>query len=184
MSNIGIDYGRIGQVNRNKKTGIHYGVINQNECLDAWADCSEPYSGDPTCPRCGNICSDYDAEKHADFECATSGCEDYTCEDCECIWDSMDVFGDEPLSWVLDTDEYFAESDDCGDIFITKSPYYTYAQFCSPCAPGAGHLSNPMEPDSGAPKSYCFSHDFFDNGKAPYRVFSVETNEEIFPDES
>ena len=64
------------------------------------------------------------------------------------------------------------------DIFITKSPYYTTCTFCSPCAPNAGDLSHPVD---GGVKAYCFGHDWFEEGKAPYPVFSVKTGEEILP---
>jgi hypothetical protein len=40
-SNAGIDYGR-GLTNIDTETGIRYGVISQNEVLQAWADSSEP----------------------------------------------------------------------------------------------------------------------------------------------
>ena len=74
------------------------------------------------------------------------------------------------------------QSADDVDIFVCKSPYFTYAQFCSPCAPGAGYLLNPLtEPDPGN-KAYCFGHDWFESGKAPYPVYSVETGELVRPD--
>jgi hypothetical protein len=37
---MGIDYGR-GKTNIDLETGIRYGVISQNDVLQAWADCSE-----------------------------------------------------------------------------------------------------------------------------------------------
>lgn len=65
------------------------------------------------------------------------------------------------------------------DLFVIKSPFYTYAQFCSPCVPGAGNLDHPVDPTAGAPKSYCLGHSWFDDEKAPYRVWRVEDNMEI-----
>lgn len=35
--NVGIDHG-LGTTNADHSTGIHYGVISQNEVLQAWAD--------------------------------------------------------------------------------------------------------------------------------------------------
>jgi len=61
------------------------------------------------------------------------------------------------------------------DIFITKSPYYTLCNFCSPCAPGAGYI---MEQNKNGVKAYCFGHDWFDDGKAPYKVYNVKTDKE------
>ena len=137
----GIDYG-MGQVNVDKETGIRYGVIHQNQLLSAWNVSSEPY---------------------------------YPCEDCGVEKDENDENEDcqfcEPTSFFFGNREYRAESDSCGDIFITKSPYYTKAQFCSPCAPGACYLMNPCE---GGEKAYCFGHDWFEDGKAPYPVYLVK----------
>ena len=44
-NNAGIDYGR-GLTNIDTETGIRYGVISQNEVLQAWADSSEPDYGE------------------------------------------------------------------------------------------------------------------------------------------
>ena len=159
----GIDY-RMGGTNIDSKTGIRFGVINQNEVLQAWADESEPFHI-PTCPECGNELKDgFDSEK---------------CEHCGIKIDpDLDFDMQEPLCWIIDNNEYQAESDDYGDIFITKSPYYTTCQFCSPCAPGAGYIMNTIE---NGVKAFCFEHDFFDDGIAPYPVFSVETGELVEP---
>ena len=53
----GIDYGKNLNVNIDKN-GIHYGVINQNEVLQAWADSSTPFYGKSTCQECGNELKD------------------------------------------------------------------------------------------------------------------------------
>lgn len=140
----GIDYG-LGKTNIDSKTGIRYGVIHQNEVLQAWCDSSEPYYP----------CDDCDNKPEED--------EDYhsNCDFCE------------PASFYVDGKEYKAESDSMGDIFITKSTYYTRAQFCSPCAPGACYLSNPC---NDGEKAYCFGHNWFydtETGKAPYPVYRV-----------
>jgi len=133
----GIDYG-MGETNIDRTTGIRFGVISQNDVLQAWADSSEPDYGEPTCGCCG----------------------------------------DEPLGWGLDDGEYVAMADQHGEIMILRSPYYTKAGFCSPCVPGACHLS---EPCNDGEKAYCFGHDWFDDGVAPYPVYSVETGKEVSP---
>jgi hypothetical protein len=140
MGSVGIDYSR-GMANVDKKTGIHYGVINNNEVLQAWADSSEAYYGEP--------------EESEDGEDG-----------------AMDM---EPLSWLVDSEGYVAEQrqDDC-DIFVTKSPYYTTAAYCSPCAPGAGYMTQTVEDGI---KTYCFGHHWFESGVAPYPVYSVKTGE-------
>ena len=74
-----------------------------------------------------------------------------------------------PNAYILNDAEYSAiQHADDPDIFITRSPYYTLCAFCSPCAPGAGYLLSP-----GNVKAYCFSHDWWENGKAPYSVYRV-----------
>lgn len=99
-------------------------------------------------------------------------CEEHG-EDCDgdCM---MDV---EPTRH-YDEEGYKIFEDSQGDLFIEKSPYYTYAQFCSPCAPGAAYLLNHMEPGTG-PKAYALGHDWFEDKKAPYRVFKVEDDTEL-----
>ena len=142
--NKGIDYG-MGVTNIDVKTGIRYGVINQNEVLQAWCDSSEPYYGELE-----------EGEELDDFA--------------------------EPISFVYEEDGYACNSDEYGDIMICKSPFYTYAQFCSPCAPGACYLMNPLDEPDENNKCYCFSHDGFEDSKAPYPVYSVETGELIIHD--
>lgn len=89
-----------------------------------------------------------------------------------------DEFFGEPIGFRCDIDGYEAVSDEYGDIFVIKSPYYTLCGPCSPCAPGAGYLMDP-----GDMMAYCFGHDWFEDGKAPYRVFSVETGKEVVCEE-
>lgn len=193
----GIDYG-LGQTNRNTKTGIRFGVIPVHDVCQAWYDSAEDDMGEPHCPECGN-----EAET---VKCVTkqlpngSGVSvspilgkrrryklyhshafgDYACDNCKLLFDSESAFPDTPLAWKLDDGEYKATQggDDC-DIFILESPYFTYAQFCSPCAPGACYLRNPLSNQVESNKAYCFGHDWFDGGKAPYPVYSVETGREI-----
>lgn len=54
--------------------------------------------------------------------------------------------------------------------------YGTFAQFCSPCVPGAGD-----SPLADGVKTYCLGHGWFEDGKAPYAVYSVATGELISP---
>jgi hypothetical protein len=68
----------------------------------------------------------------------------------------------EPLGWEYSGDGYIAhQSHDGSDVFILLSPYYTQC---------AGHLL-----------TYCFSHDWFETKRAPYRVFRVSDNTEVLP---
>lgn len=173
----GIDYGN-GMTNIDHETGIRYGVIRMEEVLQTWADSSEANYGQPTCPVCESECEEYDdsnaahgqAEQYED-----RGCADYFCPTCKLALGNEDVFGEAPLNYAYNEKEYSChQSYDDPDIFIIKSPYYTLCQFCSPCAPGAGHIM-----DRGDVKAYCFGHDWFESGEAPYPVYSVETGKEI-----
>jgi hypothetical protein len=170
----GIDYG-MGQANIDPKNGIRYGVINMNalhEC--AWDD-FEPDFGEPTCGRCGYYAKEFDEEKHGEYKQEKEGaCSDYACENCELVFDSSEFYAETPDGYSLDDGEYSCIVDSYNDVMILKSPYFTNAQFCSPCAPGAGHLEHPCKT---GPKTYCFGHDWFDGEKAPYPVYSVKTGE-------
>lgn len=172
----GIDYGR-GLTNVDHETGIRYGVISVNEVCQAWADSSESDYGDPSCPGCGGDVVD-SCSAHAPENAE----KDWYCSDCELSTYSDNAFPDSPLAFKLDDGEYQAtQSGDDHDIFVLKSPYFTRAQFCSPCAPGACYL---LSPDEDGEKAYCFGHDFFEDGKAPYPVFRVDTGERVIPEES
>lgn len=176
----GIDYG-LGQSNVGKD-GIRYGVIPMRD-LAGWAwDEFEADYGVPSCPKCGMEAVEFDGEAHDALPSYTDwGCCDYVCEHCEIILDSADVYGDEPIGHTLNDGEYLAEVDSYGDAFVLSSPYYTHAQFCSPCAPGACHLSNPV--DAGGPRAFCLGHEWFEDKKAPYPVFDVKTGNEVRPTE-
>lgn len=156
----------MGQTNIDKETGIRYGVINQKEVLQAWVDSSE-----------------------ASWPC--KGCEYSPDDDCGQACNMC-----EPTSYFIDDNEYQAECGEDGDIFISKSPYYTFAQFCSPCAPGACYLINPLDILAGYPagghnkagvpidnnRAYCFGHDWFrdtETKKAPYPVYRVSDNQKV-----
>jgi hypothetical protein len=161
----GIDYG-LGKVNLDRETGIRFGVINQNHVGQAWYDSAEADYGTPQepieCPNCGH--------PHTFQEWGDSA----DCEKCEESIDCELPDMAEPLGFEYSGEGIQARCGDDGDIFITKSPYFTRAQFCSPCAPGACYLLNPC--DDGE-KAYCFGHDWFEGGVAPYPVYSVETGE-------
>jgi len=197
----GIDYS-LGKSNFDPDNGIHFGCISQNEVLQAWCDSSEPeyiYC----CPYCDHEHAESFIQRLGN-EVQYSFCRNSKCKHKLTSEDFQEI---EPIGFNIDDGEYKAFSDDTGDIMIIKSPYYTYAQYCSPCAPGAGYLMNWFKPDyplnkaskedipyswgieynrqaeaAGFPKVYCFGHEWFDNGTAPYPVFSVETGELVKAD--
>lgn len=179
MGYVGIDYG-MGQTNIDQDTGIRYGVIHANSIGTAWYEQSEPQYGEPCCPDCGNELRTYSIETDENIPLEGRGTSpDYTCENCNQFVSSDYAFSDEAVGYVVTGDTIATQSGSDCDIFVIKSPYFTYAQFCSPCAPGAVHLGNPMP--EGA-KGYCFGHDWFEEGKAPYPVYSVETGELVLPE--
>jgi hypothetical protein len=191
----GIDYG-LGQTNIDKETGIRFGVIHANEVCQAWSDSSESEYGEPSCPKCGNeaVASDApipedeiqeegDEDKARDelgYKSLHGVCGDYACDSCRILFDGDEAYGCESIAFNLDDGEYKATQggDDC-DIFILKSPYYTRAEFCSPCAPGACYLVNHT---ADGERAYCFGHDWFEDGVAPYPVFRVDDDSLVLPE--
>jgi len=170
----GIDYG-MGTVNIDKDNNIRFGVINQNEVLQAWCDSSEGFYDNPICPKCFNEAdktSDYGDNDSMTDDDGEEITDDYYCSRCNIGVDdnNPDNWSDEAHSYFIDDGEYLAECNDGIDIFVMKSPYYTKAQFCSPCAPGACYLMNPC--DDGE-KAYCFGPDWFEDNKAPYPIYRV-----------
>ena len=173
----GIDYG-LGQTNVDRKTGIRYGVIHTNALTEwIWDDVEAEYV--PRCPKCGGdaVPTEKLPEASEDWKEAEHDCIAFGCESCEYLFGESG-YGDEPDSQYIDKDGIKASVDEMGDVFIIESPYYTYAQFCSPCAPGAGHLENPCK---AGPKTFCFGHEWFDGDKAPYPVYRVEDDSIVEP---
>ena len=67
-----------------------------------------------------------------------------------------------------------------------RSPYVAFGPFCSPCVPGAVTLHGDVETacqydDETGIRAYAFGHDWFEDGVAPYRVYSVATGFEVLP---
>lgn len=166
----GLDYG-FGKTNIDVSNGIRYGVIPMHEVMQMWADESET-TYTPRCPICGN-----DLPETPPEGIEVEG-DDMYCPTCKKMVEHDDQTGEEPDSITYEEDGYSAFQDDHFDIMIVKSPYYTFAQYCSPCAPGAGYIMSPCE---SGPKTYCFGHDWFENEIAPYPVYSVETGERVNP---
>jgi len=171
LARYGIDYG-MGTTNIDLETGIRYGVISMHE-VAWWAEESEAVYAN-ACPFCG-----YENENYVVGE---------PCPVCKET--AEDWLDSEPVAFTYEQKGYAAQQDaDDIDIFVVKSPYFTYGVFCSPCAPGAislGSISSLDEIDSNNPydppvnnRAYCFGHDWFEGGKAPYPVYSVKTGEQV-----
>jgi len=164
----GIDYG-LGQTNINKETGIRYGVIPHHAIGQAWYDDSLADYGKPLCIYCDGELDPVETFQDLELE------GDYYCANCDISFDAWDdIWTAEPFGYYYNEQGYHAYQDKDTDIFVQLSPYYTLCEYCSPCAPGAGYVLG-----EGTIKAYCFGHDWFESGKAPYKVYSVETGKEV-----
>lgn len=207
----GIDYSR-GISNCDLATGIRYGVISQNSVSPDAIEDIFTHGEDKAWERAKEEAL-REARMKARADAAAKG-EDP--DEAEEDVDEDRISDELGMSWETSLGNYLYERDGykltgCldNDLFVLRSPYYTFAQFCSPCVPGAANLDSPFEPatpldtskpfpdlsafaglaeqyatlaaDCGFPRAYCLGHDWFDDGKAPYPVFSVETGKLVEP---
>jgi hypothetical protein len=157
-------------VNMDLETGIHFGVIPQDQVLQAWCNSSQPSYGVPEeaeCPDCNKI---------QVLPEGTEWGDELTCPECGSVYFNEIPDGTEPLFFFIDNGEYLAKCGEDGDIFILKSPFYTHCCLCSPCAPNAGYL---LSPDPLGVKTYCFGSDWFDPEEAPYPFTRVNKKKKI-----
>lgn len=167
----GIDYSGPGStVNRDAETGIRYGIIPLGRLGEFAHESFEP-EYDATCPHCGE---DWPEDLDTEY-----GDDPARCPSCDKDVRDGEEIPDEPSREVCDDGEYQASLDSSGDAWFYKSPYFTRAAFCSPCAPGACYLINPC--DDGE-RAYCPGPDWFDDDSpAPFPIYSVATGELIKP---
>jgi hypothetical protein len=204
----GIDYGSMSGTNRDKETGIHYGVISAND-LPYWDESAESDYGEPHCPKCGNEAKAIPSHTESDpsgegkwvsiivdmpeeWEEWETAKYDYVCEDCEYIFGSESAYPESPNSFsIKDEDCEAVQGGEDRDVFILKSDYFTYAQFCSPCAPGACYLTNWIDVSKGIGddedyvpghieyfdnRAYCPPPSWFDEEEGiPFPIYSVES---------
>lgn len=157
---IGIDYGSYTGTNRNSRTGIHYGVISQNSVMPEALDDILEHGVDSAWE---NAIADLKKEHGEGTEAYESAVEEMGNQ-----WET------EFNNYVYERNGYKLTGCLQNDLFILDSPYYTHAQFCSPCVPGAGNLNHPCKT---GPKTYCLGAGWFDDGKAPYPIYEVQTGE-------
>lgn len=202
----------MGRTNIDLSTGIRYGVIPAADLGAAWWENSTPYYGVATCPKCGNEAAEYDKaedeygaenvqvddetgeESPAELSALRRGCcADWGCVRCGIYFDGEDAYGDEPLAHrygvddngeaLPDTDIVASQGGDDCDVWVFKSDYFTFAPFCSPCAPGACYLRDGDY--TGDARAYCFGHDWFWDrdgaAVAPYPVFLIADGSEVYP---
>jgi len=174
ISDYGINWAGSHSVNVDTTTDIRYGVIPHNAVGSAWYDSSEAQYGEPDLYDC--VCPDCGATMESENPIAWG--DTLHCEECgEFELEFSDCM--EPTSFTYDSEGYECEQIGEVDIFISKSPYYTHARYCSPCAPGACYLLSPCDTDG--PKAYCFGHDWFDSYRpCPYPVYRVSDNALVY----
>lgn len=186
----GIDYAGPGSpTNRNLETGIRYGVISCNSVGQSLYDAQEMDYGPPHCPECGTELK----EDEMDDECPH----------CDEEFNTEDYYPDEACGWHIEDGEYVVVDCLTNDAMVIKSPFYTYAQFCSLCVPGAGNLDRPLmkfeggeielkafgdlhrraAEQAGFPKTYCLGWDWFDeDNPCPYpAIYRVDDDSWVHP---
>lgn len=180
----GIDYG-LGKTNLDAQTGIRFGVIPQNAlCLDV-ADCIwsqgknlsfENYQQEVK-DKLRAALSDHFSDRKYDNKPSPL---DTAVADCfEVIeQDLSDNYEGDNDTFLYEDDGYKVVTSET-DLFIEQSPFYTFAQFCSPCAPGACYLLTPLSKPVESNRAYCLGHDWFENDQAPYPVYSVKTGRQV-----
>ena len=180
----GIDYG-LGKSNINAETGIRYGVISQNSAElnpDAIEDIYqhgrdlsfEQYQQDIK-DKLRSALSDYFSDvkwgdkKESKLDIAVNDCWEVIEEN------ANDQYEGDGSNMLYESDGYKIQTTET-EFIILESPYFTRAQYCSPCFPGAGNLNTYCV---DGPKTYCLGHDWFEGEKAPYPVFSVKGDGQI-----
>lgn len=169
----GIDYGT-GLANIDRETGIRYGVISIHSLADWVIDEAESIWG----PMMGYC------ETHGEYPAPEDCSEDdkAPCPHCDTV--SRVSSGEEPIGWNYTSRDSAYVTEQCldSDVMLLRSPYFTHAPYCSPCVPGAGNLDGAAQADPTFPRAYCFGHEFFGSGIAPYPVYSVETGSPVQPE--
>ncbi len=185
--------------NFDEKTGIRYGVISPHN-ISSWSlDKIYQNGTDPIYEEGKKNFEDGLKEVIREF-CDNNANLDIADNDID-IDRIMDQWNDHYSgneSGIMDYSDSKYDLHVSGDnfgIFVMKSPYYTYCRGCSPCAPGAGDLNSPLNPDdmtimdNGRDKTLCLGFEWFDQDndqysrKIPYRVFRVSDDSEVLPGE-
>ena len=177
-SYAGIDYSGPGStVNRDSETGIRYGMISQNS-LNQDAAAEVYYNGSDL-----GFEENKENLKKAISAAIQSAAEEHGAsvndpdEAAQEIVDNVEWQDSESGPFMLEADGVKVQTTSNNELWVFKSPFYTKAQFCSPCVPGAGNLDCFC---SDGPKTYCLPVDWFENEIAPYDIWSVETDELVW----
>lgn len=163
----GIDYG-LGRSNIDNQTGIRFGVISQHSISpdafdDVWmnardlsyenavaefkADIGRCESADELSKLIDDRLFNSDA---FDVEGLTFPLSELALAD---VWNELeqpfnDGHWDEgDRDWLYESGGYRLTNCLHTDVMVLASPYFTYAQYCSPCVPGACNLDSPLACD-------------------------------------
>jgi hypothetical protein len=172
----GIDYG-MGKSNIDVATGIRYGIISQNSVSSYAMDDVYTHGEDLGY-------QEFREEVKDRIRSAIISAVEDVGGSIDNELDVDDLFDMAEFDFYESNGPHAYTEDDCdvqtagdNDLFVFKSKYYTHAQFCSPCVPGAGNLDTPCE---DGPKTYCLGPEWFDEERpCPYPIYSVETGEKI-----
>jgi hypothetical protein len=170
--------------NYDEKTGISYGVISPHainpDCLSSlYDDGKDPYY-ESMKEEINNIVNEMiNSTAYTISDDTKSNIIDLIMDDLNDGYENSDGQCD-----YSDAEYTLHVSGDNFGIFVIKSPYYTYCRKCSPCTPGAGDLNNPLEINDievldNFDRAYCLDKSYFDDEKAPYRVFRVDNDQEV-----
>jgi len=175
----GIDYSGPGATcNRDPDTGIRYAIIPIHNLGEGAHDEFEAVYV-ARCPHCAHELPDdtHFTTRSVKRPGGSIGNVQATdCPACGKLIREDDQYGDEADAQVCDDGMYKAHLDSSQDVWFTKSPYFTRAAFCSPCAPGACYLNSPC--DDGE-RCFCPGPEWFDDEKAPFPIYSVATGERV-----
>ena len=186
----GIDYSGPGSTtNRDTETSIRYGVISRNSVIESGQEVYEHGTNLTHQQHFDNVrrelrgaLSDYFSDSKWK-EGEPSELDKAVSDALDAIEDRLnDRYQEDNDSYQYEKDGYIIETCLDNDFTVIESPFFTYAQFCSPCVPGACNLDSPLDhiPADGSNACYCLGHDWFEGGKAPYKVFNMG-GAEIFP---
>ncbi len=191
----GINYAGPGQTtNMDAKTGIRYGVIPQHavnhDAIDDVFQNGLDLGFEAYKDQCKANIREALSDFFSDFTWGgkTESRLDSAVSDAfEAVSDGLgDMYenNDGCAQMLYESDGLKIQTDSGGDLWILASPFFTYAQFCSPCAPGACYLKNALETPSDSNRAYCLPADWFDDeSPCPYPVYSVATGELVTIDE-
>lgn len=180
----GIDYGR-GLSNIDRETGIRFGIVSANEMGEGFWDDVEP-EYDPSCPSCGNDLTEKQVDSLERRAKDHGGRFKATCPHCRKLISPDDITPDEPSRNVLRSGDIEGFVDSHNDVWITKSPFYTYGTFCSPCAPGAVSIGTKYnDNDTDLPRAYCLPYSWYDERTPlkPGTVFRVKDDSVVKPED-